>query len=404
MPRYQVTLDGKTFVLEGDHAPTEDEARQAVSAHHASAPVAPAAPQGDLGPYAGYKRIGDALMTAGKAALNHPVQSGAVLGGLAAAPFTGGGSIPASMAAAGLGAAGGAGIGSIVDQFRHGPDTPTHVAQQMATEGALGAAGEGVGQGVARVVKGAGKLIYKTALRPSMGLQREFGDVAATGLREGSIVNQHGAQAAADAMSDSASHAKQLVADAKAAGAAPILPKDVAIDGGMREVNQRASLRAAGGRPDERPVLTARLRGMKAANPNGIAIDKAQNMKGEFQDLASRVYRAEDKGAPVLDLSADTDSVIARGLRAGVDKSAAAAGFPGVNTANTRTQELMGLTRALEDATRRNVPGVGSLRSLLGDFMPATASVAGIGLDRVGGSSLTSHAIRTALLSMFGGQ
>lgn len=45
MPRYQVTLDGKTFVLEGDRPPTEDEAREAFGAHmKASAPEPAAAP------------------------------------------------------------------------------------------------------------------------------------------------------------------------------------------------------------------------------------------------------------------------------------------------------------------------------------------------------------------------
>jgi hypothetical protein len=33
MPRYQVTLDGKTFVVEGDRPPSEDEARQAFAAY-----------------------------------------------------------------------------------------------------------------------------------------------------------------------------------------------------------------------------------------------------------------------------------------------------------------------------------------------------------------------------------
>lgn len=387
------------LVIQHYKAPTPE------TANAGTQPLSPQLqPQSDLGPYAGYKKIGDAVMGAGKWALNNPGKAlgmaGAAVGAAATAPA----SIPAAAiaaAGAGLGAAGGAGIGSIIDQFRHGPQTPSAVAKSMATEGALGAAGEGVGRGVATLAKGAGKLVYKASLRPSMQLQRDFGDIAATGIKEGAIISERGAKGAATALGNAGNDAKALVAEAKAAGAAPIRPKDVAIQGGMRDVNQRAGLRASSGLPDERPLLTGRLRAMQTANPNGIDILKAQDMKGELQDLASRVYRAQDKGNPVLDLSADTNAALARGLRHQIGANAEAVGVPGVHAANARTQELMGLTRALEDATKRNVPGVGSIRTLLGDFVPSVASAGGIGLDRAGAAM--PAAFRTALLALFGG-
>lgn len=43
MPRYQVTLDGKTYVLEGDHPPSEAEARAAVGTQPPTQPTAPPA-------------------------------------------------------------------------------------------------------------------------------------------------------------------------------------------------------------------------------------------------------------------------------------------------------------------------------------------------------------------------
>jgi len=77
---------------------------------------------------------------------------------------------------------------------------------------------------------------------------------------------------------------------------------------------------------------------------------------------------------------------------------------PGVADVNKHTQELIGLTRALEDATRRNVPGVGSLRTLLGDFAPSMASRGGIALDRAGGLPLPASMRTAALLAALAGE
>jgi hypothetical protein len=130
------------------------------------------------------------LVKVAKAAWNHPVQTGAIAGGALGAAATAPVSIPAALVAAagaGLGAAGGAGLGSILNAVRggeHGPTTASGVGKTMAMEGAAGALGEGAGQGAAKILKVGGKFVYKTALRPSMNLQREFGDVADVGLRE----------------------------------------------------------------------------------------------------------------------------------------------------------------------------------------------------------------------------
>jgi hypothetical protein len=350
-----------------------------------------------LGRYAGFKMIGDAVLGAGKAALNHPVQTGAVLGGIAAAPITGGASIPAGMAAAGLGAAGGAGLGSILNAARGGTDGPTTaggVLKTMGTEGALGAAGEGIGQGAMRILKAGGKLVYKTALRPSMNAQREFGDLAEVGIREGVPVSQGGAAKVERELSASASKAKQMIADAEAAGAPPIQPKEVAREFG--DVFQQGQRQAQLGRPDPRPAEVARLKSFSAKNPNGIPLGRAQALKGEAQDLASKAYRAEDMGHPISDLSAAGDKAQARGLRKGIE-----ARVPGIADVNTRSQELIGLLRTLEDANRRNVPGVGSIRSLLGDFVPSVSSRGGIAADRMSALPF-NDALKTALIALMG--
>lgn len=325
----------------------------------------------------------------------HPVATGAMVGGALA---TGGTSIPASMALAGLGGAGGAGYGMLAKGAQSGDfGTPSGNAATMAKEGALSAAGEGVGQGAVRLAKDAGKLIYKTALRPSMGLQREFPQVAEVGLREGIPVSQGGAAANEARLGASADEARQMISAADAAGAPPVTTKEVAQQFG--DVFKQGRNQAALGRPDPRPAVLDRLQAFDAKNPNGIPLLRAQDLKSEAQDLASRAYRAQDLGHPITDLSAASDKAMASGLRQGIE-----ARVPGVAGVNAHTQELIGLKRALEDALRRNVPGVGSIRSLLGDFAPSAASHVGIGADRLGRSGVMPASFKTALIAALGGQ
>lgn len=361
-------------------------------------PAQPAEPQGDLGRFAGYKRLGDAVMGAGKAAINHPVQSLAMLGGLAAVPLTGGASVPAAMAAAGLGAAGGAGLGSIVNAARGGENGPTSasgVAKTMAAEGAAGAIGEGAGRGISKALTAGGKLVYKTALRPSMGLQREFGDIAQTGIKEGAAVSEGGLSKVVNARGKSAQTARKMVTDAEAAGASPIPVKEVASQ--FKDVMQQGQRQAQLGRSDPRPAVVGRLKAFADKNPSGIPLSKAQALKEEAQDLASRAYRAEDLGHPITDLSAASDRAQAAGLQRGIE-----ARVPGVKEQNSQTRELIGLSRALEDATRRNVPGVGSIRTLLGDFVPSVSSRLGIAADRAAGLPF-NDALKAALIAALGG-
>jgi hypothetical protein len=338
-------------------------------------------------------------MGAGKAAINNPVQSLAIAGGLAAAPLTGGGSLAATAAASGLGAAGGAGLGSILNAIRGGENGPTSaagVAKTMAMEGAAGAAGQGIGTGVTKALKLGGKTLYKSILRPSIPLQREFGDVAEVGLREGVRVSNAGTEKVATKLAGNSAKAKQLIADAHAAGAPPIKPQEVAREFG--QVFQQGRRQAQLGRPDPRPAVVDRLKTFGAKNPNGIPLDQAQALKGEAQDLASRAYRAADRGGPMTDLSAESDKAMARGLRGAIESR-----VPGVKGVNAHSQELIGLDRALDDASFRNVPGVGLIRTMLGNFAPGTASGAAIAADRAGHLPW-NETLKAALIAAMGGQ
>jgi hypothetical protein len=326
-------------------------------------------------------------------AKDNPVKTGAMIG---SAALGGGPSALMGIARAALGAAGGAGYGIAADAVRRGPSpSMRNDVSTMAREGATAAAGEAGGRAVGEVAKKAGKLVYKTALRPSQGIQREFGDVAESGLRRGTPVDTRGLERTEGALRSNSASVDKLLADAEAAGAAPLTTKEVASEFG--DVFQQGRRQTQIGKPDPRPAVVGRLKAFNARNPNGIPLTRAQELKGEAQDLATRAYRAEDLGNPINDLSAASDKAMARGLRKGIETR-----VPDVGPINADSQELIGLLRAVEDATRRNVPGVGSLRSLLGDFMPSVASRSGIALDRAGRSPLVPAAFRTALLAALG--
>lgn len=343
----------------------------------------PSAARGAAGPEGvGMRYIGD-----------HPVQAGAMAGGMLA---TGGASLPAQMALAALGAAGGAGYGMLAKGARTGDvGTPGGNARDMALNAAAAATGEGIGGGVIQpAVQGLGKLVYKAALRPANALQREFGDLASDGLKAGLPVSDAGLRQAEQGLGQSGQAARDLIA-----GAAPTAaPVRVVTEVGKETtpIIQRATLRAKTGLPDESGGIVQRIRSMQQANPGGIDLQTAQDMKGELQDLAARVYRAQDKGAPVTDLGADTNAAMARGLRQGLE-----ARVPGLADVNAQSQTLIGLKHAIENATMRNVPGVGSLRTLLGDFMPAVSSTAAIGATKA--APAAPSALRLLLAALAGG-
>lgn len=281
----------------------------------------------------------------------NPVESAATAGALLAAPATGGASILGGMAGAGLGAAGGAGLAIAGRQLATGrPESGIETAKTMATQGAVNAAGEGVGRGIASAANVVVPKVLKGILRPYKNVQQEFGDVVGVMRRERIPVGK--SDVAGARMGESAKQASQMIADAEAAGAAPIRPREVTKKlGDVRDVTtQRARL----GKPDETGEVAARARSFQQKNKGGIPLTEAQSLKQAAQKEASTVFRAIDRGNVVKDTGALMDKAIAQGLREGIE-----ARVPAVRGVNARTQELMGLERALSDAEARSGGVVG---------------------------------------------
>jgi hypothetical protein len=125
----------------------------------------------------------------------HPVQAGATIGGALA---SGGSSLLPQLGLAALGAAGGAGYGLLAKGAQTGDyGTITGNAKEMATQGAMSAAGEGIGQGVTKAVGVIAPRIYRGVLRPSNSLQRDFGkDLSQKAFDAGLPVSEAGAATA----------------------------------------------------------------------------------------------------------------------------------------------------------------------------------------------------------------
>jgi len=396
MPKYLVTLsDGRKFQVEADGQPSESD----ILAHLDPKPEAPAAPAAPAeSGYEAMKRETFDRLTGHNAPKMGPVAASAMVGGMLAAPLTGAASIPAAMAAAGLGGAGGAGLAIAGRQLASGrPESGIETAKTMGAQGVGQALGAGAGGVVSGAADKAVPAVLKGIVRPSKGLQQEFPDIVQTMRAERIPVGQS-AKAGARAEA-SGKEADALVAAAEARGAPPIQTKE--LHPGLREVNDTMAQRVRLGMPDERPVLTERAQALYRENPGGISLTDAQGLKREAQGVASRTYKALDRGSIVNDTGALTDKAIAGGLRKSIE-----ARVPEVGPVNARTQSLMGLERALEDAESRS-GGITGLNPLnwLGSLIPGVASHGAFAADTAarGMTSPPAALIRQALLAMLAG-
>jgi hypothetical protein len=317
----------------------------------------------------------------------------------------------------------------------------------MASQGIQNAAGEGIGQVGSRALQAGGKLLYKAALRPSMALQRDFGDIAATGLKEGAPVSEAGLTTVDASRAASAKQAADLLAakDAERPLVKGYLPAAEGVELGtppihptMPELRDPRSAGVLRGRVMPSPagtgaypqqigaqeVLDRGLPGMRAKSadmpfpedasnalqsleqqftsqrPNAMSLTEANRLKGEAQDLADTAYRAADAGNPVNSTNAAFNKGIATGTRQAIESRA-----PDVGPINAKTQDLIGLQRALENANMRNVSGIGlSPRAFLGDFMPNVSSRMGIGANTVGQSGVLSPTLKAAIIALLTGR
>lgn len=170
--KYEVALsDGRKFIVEADGPPSEQDVLQALGpstqgpqplrvSHEAAGWHLPKSgeplPGSGLNALVPPERRGEGARGVLKLAKANPGAAGATLAGAAAAPFTGGLSIPAAMAAEGGVAAGGAFLGHVVKSGLTGDmASAKDVASDMALQGTMGALGTGAVMAAPSAIRGA---------------------------------------------------------------------------------------------------------------------------------------------------------------------------------------------------------------------------------------------------------
>lgn len=402
MPKYQVTLDGKTFVVEGDRPPSEAEARQALGDYlKTSTSQKPSGPTPTFTDPNPLNRIGRFAMDVVKA---HPVAAGAIGGSLLAAP-TGGASLLGAAAASGLGAAGGAGAAIAGRQLATGkPESGTATAKTMGTEAVAGAAGEGAGRAVGGALKLLGRGAYRVALAPTQQVLGKYGDVVGHGLETATPVSKGGLEKATASKIARIGEKKMALskADQRVGFSANAITDEAA-----KPLAAHATKQVRAGLPDPTPEFTERLAQFKAANPNGsLTPSSLDEIKGTIDDTLGGAYRKVRGREPVTGTEQggmELSKAISRAQESAV---------PQYRQMNRAIMDDEGLRRAIE---RRTLGSGGNqvldtlltvMRGASGipgrvAMMPPLLSRAGIGAYKGGAAAVPS--LRTAIIAALGG-
>ncbi len=342
------------------------------------------------------------------------------IGGTVAGMGVGG--VPGAVGGAALGGGAGEAARQLVNRARGvaAPESMGAAAQDIGLSGAVqgGAtlAGGAIGKGLRMVGHG----VYKAALRPSAALSREFGDVAATGVKEGIPVSRGGALRTSGLRSASAKQADSLIAEAEQSGAPNVSTNAVVSRFG--DVAAEARKRASLGMADDSADVAARAASIHRKFPGGIKPTEAQELKRTAQKSADTAFRTQERGGTIRGVDAQLDKATATGLRHGIEQVA-----PGVGAVNQRTQALGGLSNAMDTATARNLilerlliptatgvssgmatgdvkTGLGTAALTAGLTSPGMLSRLAIGADRMGGHQIPDQVIRAALALMMQSQ
>lgn len=304
------------------------------------------------------------------------------VGGLAAGP----GAIVASPVLAAMGGAAGSGVKMLGETLLGKREAPG--ALEQAQEAGIEAAKQGVsqlgGQLAGKGLQFAGKRLYSGLLKPAKALRESFGGsgaIAETALQQRIPISTGGLEKVTGRLGGSRAKALELVRAADEAGSTS--PKAAEIIREFEPVVETLRKRADVGQASELARVGQRGKAIVKTMGRLPSLSRVQELKEAAQDAASGAYRTIQRGG-AKQLSAEDllDEATARGLRKSIE-----ARVPGMAAQNAETQRLLGVTRALEDATQREAGNamVGGMR----DFgMGAIAGLAGGGPSGLAAASM----------------
>ena len=363
--------------------------------------------------------LGAALQNAVRIIKEHPVQTGATVGGLAAGALTGGlGLIPAAALSA-LGSAGGAGYGIAARQLATGkPEPVAESAKTMAEQGALGAAGEVGGRAIGAGLQALGRGAYRTALAPTQAVLKKYGSelvdetpvprVVAEGLQTKTPVSLAGLKQAtatkAARMGEKATALK--AADPNVGYSADLIARDAS-----QPLSEYATKQVRAGLPNPTAKMGERLGQFRAANPNGtLTPSTLEDIKSTLDDVSGEAYQKIRGRMPITPREKTT---IEMGSAMGRAQEAA---VPGYKDMNRGIMTAEGLRQAIERRTLGSGgnqvldtllalihPSPGSMAGRVA-MMPPVLSKIGIGANTLGtaGQPVLTPALKAALLAAFG--
>lgn len=196
-----------------------------------------------------------------------------------------------------------------------------------------------------------GRAAYGAAINPSRRIRQGFPGAVDEGYRRNVLPTEGGLTKTENALEASAGKTDQLIARANAAGAPRVTAGQ--ITPAFDEPLAKNALRLKVGAADEGPHLRARRAQVKQQLQFGQPLTKANPIKREAQTLADTAFRAQERGALIKDLDALADLKVAQAYRKAIETNAASVGIRDIAQSNERTQSLIGLAQALEDATNQ---------------------------------------------------
>lgn len=197
-----------------------------------------------------------------------------------------------------------------------------------------------------------GRAAYGAAINPSRRIRQGFPGAVDEGFARNVLPTEGGLARTEAALEASAANTQGLLRQADAAGAPGVNVRRQVIPN-LRDVATEANQRFRLGKPDERMDVTMRARALARRNPNEVPNVQANKLKQSAQGLADSAFRAQERGALIKDLDAMADLKVAKAYRAAIEQNAASVGVKDIGQSNARTQALIGLAQALEDATNQ---------------------------------------------------
>jgi hypothetical protein len=204
----------------------------------------------------------------------------------------------------------------------------------------------------ARAAASTGRAAYGAAINPSRRIRQGFPGAVDAGYAANVLPTEGGLAKAERILEASAAHTQDLLQRADAAGAPGVNIKRQIIPN-MRDVATEANKRFKLGKPDERMDVSMRARALARRNPGDIPLAASNQMKQTAQTLADSAFRAQERGAIIKDLDALSDLKVAQAFRKAIEENAATVGVRDIGQSNAKTQSLIGLAQALEDATNQ---------------------------------------------------